>query len=89
MKTGSWIIIGVLLTLLAAVIWFVYEGLVTSPGVQVSEQGYIAMALGIFFSLVVGVGLMALVFYSSRAGYDERANRFEERDGSPPRSEQQ
>jgi len=47
------------------------------------------MALGIFFSLVVGVGLMALVFYSSRAGYDERANRFEERDGSPPRSEQQ
>ena len=89
MKTGSWIIIGVLLALLAAVIWFVYEGLVTSPDVQVSEQGYIAMALGIFFSLVVGVGLMALVFYSSRAGYDERANRFDERDGSAPRSEQQ
>ena len=88
MKTGSWIIIGVLLTLLAAVIWFVYEGLVTSPDVQVSEQGYIAMALGIFFSLVVGVGLMALVFYSSRAGYDERANRFDDGDGSQPRSEE-
>ena len=31
------------------------------------------MALGIVFSLLVGVGLMALVFYSSRAGYDEPA----------------
>jgi len=63
--------------------------LVTGPDVQVSEQGYIAMALGIFFSLIVGVGLMTLVFYSSRAGYDERANRFDERDSSSPGSEQQ
>jgi len=88
MKTGSWIIIGVLLALLAAAIWLGYEGLVTGPDVQVSEQGYIAMALGIFFSLIVGVGLMTLVFYSSRAGYDERANRFDERDSSSPGSEQ-
>jgi hypothetical protein len=28
------------------------------------------MALGVVFSLVVGIGLMALVFYSSRHGYD-------------------
>jgi hypothetical protein len=89
MKTGSWIIIGVLLALLAAAIWFGYEGLVISPDVQVSEQGYIAMALGIFFSLIVGVGLMTLVFYSSRAGYDERAHRFDERDGSSGPPEQQ
>ena len=39
--------------------------------VQVSKHGYIAMALGIFFSLVIGIALMTLVFYSSRAGYDE------------------
>jgi hypothetical protein len=31
------------------------------------------MALGVVFSLVVGIGLMALVFYSSRSGYDEPA----------------
>jgi len=30
-------------------------------------------AAGILFSLVVGIGLMALVLYSSRAGYDEPA----------------
>jgi len=89
MKIGSWIIIGVLLAILVAALWFGYEGLVISPDVQVSEQGYIAMVLGIFFSLVVGVGLMALVFYSSRAGYDERAHHFDERDGSPPPPEQQ
>ena len=28
------------------------------------------MWLGIVFSIVVGCGLMALVFYSSRRGYD-------------------
>jgi hypothetical protein len=36
---------------------------------------YAAMAGGIIVSLVVGGGLMALVFYSSRAGYDDRASR--------------
>ena len=29
------------------------------------------MILGVVLSLVVGCGLMALVFYSSRHGYDE------------------
>jgi hypothetical protein len=29
------------------------------------------MALGVIISLAVGFGLMALIFYSSRKGYDE------------------
>jgi hypothetical protein len=29
------------------------------------------MILGIVFSLVIGCGLMALMFYSSRHGYDD------------------
>jgi hypothetical protein len=29
------------------------------------------MALGIVLSLLIGCGLMALLFYSSRHGYDE------------------
>jgi hypothetical protein len=29
--------------------------------------------LGVIFSLAVGVGLMVLIFYSSRMGYDEPA----------------
>jgi hypothetical protein len=34
-------------------------------------SGYLAMTLGIVFSLLIGGGLMALMFYSSRHGYDE------------------
>jgi hypothetical protein len=32
--------------------------------------GWLMMRLGIFCTLLVGGGLMALVFYSSRAGFD-------------------
>jgi hypothetical protein len=31
----------------------------------------VAMWLGIIFSCLVGFGLMGLIFYSSRKGYDE------------------
>jgi hypothetical protein len=34
-------------------------------------SGWLAMILGIVFTLVIGVGLMALVFYSSRKGHDD------------------
>ena len=34
-------------------------------------------------SLVVGVGLMALVFYSSRKGYDEPVVLIQEPEGDP------
>ena len=34
--------------------------------------GYAAMTLGIVLSLLVGCGLMALLFYSNRHGYDEQ-----------------
>lgn len=37
-----------------------------------SVHGWIALGIGTFFSLAVGGGLMALVFYSARKGYDDR-----------------
>jgi hypothetical protein len=37
-------------------------------------SGYIFMALGVVLSLLVGFGLMGLIFYSSRRGYDEDGN---------------
>jgi len=36
-----------------------------------SIHGWIALALGTLLSLAVGGGLMALVFYSARRGYDD------------------
>lgn len=37
-----------------------------------SVHGWIALGLGTFLSLLLGGGLMALVFYSARKGYDDR-----------------
>jgi Zn-dependent protease with chaperone function len=72
-----------LLALLAASIWFAFGLWGTAETAAMPMDGYIAMAVGIFFSIVVGCGLMALVFYSSRHGYDEAASRERpERDGS-------
>jgi hypothetical protein len=35
----------------------------------------VAMTIGVVFSLLIGIALMTLLFYSSRHGYDERASR--------------
>jgi hypothetical protein len=45
-----------------------------------STHGWIALGLGTFFSLLIGCGLMALMFFSSRSGHDEAASpHFRER----------
>ena len=38
---------------------------------EISAAGWVAMGLGILLTLGLGVGLMALVFFSNRHGYDE------------------
>lgn len=57
--------------LMAVAVW-TFSGF---DGSQMSIHGWIALALGSVLSLVVGVGLMALVFYSARRGYDDRVPR--------------
>lgn len=39
---------------------------------EMSVHGYIALALGIIGTAGLGIGLMSLVFYSNRYGYDDR-----------------
>ena len=65
-----WIAISALLALLAGAIYVGYVGW-NSTDVEMPVTGYVAMTLGIIFSLALGVGLMGLMFYSSRHGYDE------------------
>ncbi|MCG8503056.1 MAG: hypothetical protein MI755_00495 [Sphingomonadales bacterium] len=43
--------------------------------VEISTAGTIALALGLILTFGLGVALMALVFYSSRKGYDDAASR--------------
>jgi hypothetical protein len=39
---------------------------------EISLAGWLAMGLGVLFSLGLGIGLMALVFFSNRHGYDDQ-----------------
>ncbi len=64
------LLIILLFGILAAVGYFAYAGL-TVPGEPMPKEGYVALAIGAVFSIVVGIGLMALLFFSSRRGYDE------------------
>ena len=61
----------VLFAILAAALWYAAAAWVSLGGPPMQASGYIAMILGIIFSLIIGCGLMALLFYSSRHGYDE------------------
>ena len=63
-----------LIALLAVSLWFAASAWFHLPG-DIPLYGYLAIAGGVLFSLAVGGGLMALVFYSSRHGYDDEANR--------------
>jgi hypothetical protein len=69
---GTWMVVAVLSLLLVAAGVVAYLGW-TLGEANVPKSGYIAMGFGVVFSLVVGIGLMALLFYSSRRGYDEPA----------------
>ena len=73
MGVGSWVILIVLLSLLVATGVVIYLGWTLGNGADVPTSGYAAMGFGVIISLAVGFGLMALIFYSSRKGYDEPA----------------
>ena len=42
---------------------------------EISPVGWLALGFGVVVTLALGFGLMALMFISSRRGYDERAHR--------------
>ncbi len=63
-----------LFALLVAAIWFMatsWAHLGSGEFPPIPLWGWVAIAGGVLFSLGLGVGLMALMFYSSRHGYDE------------------
>jgi hypothetical protein len=63
-----------LFALLAAALWFMASSWVHLGGGEfppIPLWGWAAIAGGVIFSLGIGIGLMGLMFYSSRHGYDE------------------
>ena len=62
-----------LFAILAASLWYAARTWTAIAGPPMPLDGYMTMTFGVVFSLVVGCGLMALLFYSSRHGYDEQS----------------
>ncbi|HSM95230.1 MAG TPA: hypothetical protein VLT91_04240 [Rhizomicrobium sp.] len=68
---GGWFAIIVLLGFLIAAVAYAVRAWNAMSGVGISPLGWLFMALGVIFTIGVGGGLMALVFYSSRHNYDQ------------------
>jgi hypothetical protein len=73
MRTGHLLIITVLLCLLGATAWYVVKVWTETSGMP--TYGYVAVGLGAVVALALGFGLMALMFYSNRKGYDDSAHK--------------
>jgi hypothetical protein len=74
MSSSGWLTLVVLggMLALAIVIGYVGWGMGDSddPDQAMTSSGYVAMGFGILATLALGVGLMALIFYSNRSGRD-------------------
>ena len=71
-----------IIILILTAVWAVAVWNATGEAVM-DKHGWIALGFGSFFSLVVGCGLMALMFFSSRHGYDEVADPFRKKQEPP------
>jgi hypothetical protein len=65
------LLVAALFALLALAVWFAAAAWERLGGDAIPFYGYVAIVGGVLFSLLIGGGLMALVFYSSRHGYDD------------------
>jgi TRAP-type C4-dicarboxylate transport system permease small subunit len=66
---GGWLLIVAMGVILGVAIWFAFYGWNLTDA-EMDTAGYLALGFGIVLSMLLGGGLMALVFYSHRKGYD-------------------
>jgi Na+/H+ antiporter NhaC len=71
LSAGAWIALVVMIGLLVMAIIGVSVSGTDDMAAGVSSSGTTAMIFGGLFTIVVGAGLMGLIFYSSRRGYDD------------------
>ncbi len=72
LSVGTIVMVAALIAIMIAALGFAASSFTAVSGPPMPPVGYAAMILGVVLSLVVGCGLMALLFYSSRHGYDEQ-----------------
>ena len=66
------LVLGLLLVVAGVISYWSWRAL---DGVEIGVHGYLALGLGAGVTILLWVGLMSLVFYSSRRGYDDEAGR--------------
>jgi hypothetical protein len=71
MTRGTILLTVVLLAILGLAIWGLQAAWRLGGAVQMSIHGYIAVAIALVATAVIGGGLMWLAFYSSSHGYDD------------------
>ena len=71
-RRSSWLAVAAAVAVVGGVLAVVADLWAEIGDAEISLAGWIAMGLGALFTLALGIGLMALVFISSRRGYDER-----------------
>lgn len=67
----GWFAIIVLFGFLIAAIAYAIHAWNALDGVGISPLGWVFLGCGVVFTVLVGGGLMALLFYSSRHNYDQ------------------
>lgn len=77
------LMIALVALLILTIIWVISAWSIGGD-IEIGWHGWIALGLGSFFSLVIGCGLMALMFFSSRSGHDEAADPFRRKPKPPP-----
>ncbi len=68
---SSWIAVLVAVIAVVAVLAVAASMWAAIGDAEISAGGWVALVLGVLVALALGFGLMALVFISSRRGYDE------------------
>ena len=66
---GGWLTAAILGGLFGVAVWFAFRGWTSVPN-EVNAGGYAIMAIGLVFLALLGGGLMALMFWSHKKGYD-------------------
>lgn len=64
------ITLAVLFALLAGAIVYAVHAWQAMDGVEMSTAGWVFLIMGVVVTVLLGAGLMGLVFYSSRHDYD-------------------
>ena len=57
-------------------------------GVALSGHGVTAMIIGLVFTIIIGFGLMALLFFSNKHGHDEAVHHLYEPDAMKDEQDQ-